>query len=190
MEFAEKVGFVLLFAAFVVQCAAHPRFPLALRRVWAMGIVGIGGTLASQAYAVYAGWQGSELGKFFLPPYQPFAYFFGYVGERLFAPWGAALAAAVLAVWIARRMNQRYGGRFFESEEPMLIGLCFFMSGYPAFFFYLAAMLVVGAGVSAVYQLHGWGRAPLYYWWVPVALSVILLKVYLVPQSVLTFFVL
>ncbi len=155
-----------------------------------MGIAGIGGILASWAYLVYAGWRGNGLGKFFLPPYQPPGYFFSYVGERLLAPWGIALVAGLLAMWLAVRMNRKYGERFFESDEPTLIGFCFFMSGYPAFLLYLVAMFFVGTGVSGFYQMRGWGRAPLYYWWVPTAVFVIILKTYVIPASALDFFIL
>ncbi|MBI2888642.1 MAG: hypothetical protein HYY10_01835 [Candidatus Liptonbacteria bacterium] len=190
MPLAEKVGLALLIAAFVVQCAARVCALSAIRRLWLMGIVGVGVILASWAYLIYAGWRASELGKFFLPPHRSPEYFFLYVGKRFFLPWGIALAAGFLVLWLAARMNRKYGGRFFESDEPALAGLCFFMSGYPAFFFYLPAMLFVGVGVSVVYQMRGWGRAPLYYWWVPTAVFVIILKTYVIPESVLNFFIL
>jgi hypothetical protein len=190
MLLAEKVAFILLIAALVVQWVARPSLSSALRRLWALGVVGISGILGTSAYVTYEGWQGSGLGKFFLPPHQSFAHFLSYIGERFLAPWVLALLAGIVAAWCAARMNRAYGERFFEPEEPSLIGLCFFMSGYPTFIFYLPALLLVGAGISALYQLCGRGRAPLYYWWVPVALSVILVKTYLLPESVLSFFVL
>ena len=190
MLLTEKIGLVLLIAACVVQCAARPCIARALRRLWVMGVVGIGVVLVSWAYLVYAGWRGSELGKFFLPPHQSPGYFFSYIGERIMAPWGIALVAGVLVMWIAGRMNRKHGGRFFESDEPALMGFCFFMSGYPSFLLYLVAMLLVGAGVSALYQVRRWGRAPLYYWWVPVATFVIILKTYAIPEGMLNFFIL
>lgn len=191
MQLAEKIGLILLIAAFAVQCVApRSRFARVLRRLWVVGIVGIGGVLVSWVYFTYAGWQGSELGRFFLPPHQSPGYFFSYVGERLLAPWGAAFIGSLLAIWFAGRMNRKYGGRFFEEEEPALIGFCFFMSGYPSFLFYLVLMLLAGTGVSAFYQICGWGRAPLYYWWVPVAVFAIILRTYIIPESFLNMFVL
>jgi hypothetical protein len=190
MSIAEKVGFVLLVAALLVQCTARPCFPRALWRLWAFGVAGIGGILAAQAYTLYAAWSGNELAHFFLPPHQPLWYFVRYVGERMLAPWGVSLLAAALAASVARWMNRRCGGRFFEPEEPLLIGLCFFLAGYPTFLLYLLVMFLAGAMASAFYELRGWGRAPLYYWWVPVALSAIILEQYIIPESVLNLFVL
>jgi len=187
--FTEKISLVLLALLFAVQCLARTRVRRAVLWFWVSALAGIFGTLGYWTYLQYALWSAGGLGKLSLPPYQPISYFFRYAAERFFAPWGIALLAALGVIAVTRWMNCRYEERFFEPEEPMLIGLCFFLSGYPTLLFYLPLMFVLGILLSLLYAVFRRGRAPLYYWWVPLAFFAILLKSYVLPISLLNFFI-
>ena len=185
----EKITLAFLVVLFVVQCVARPRVRRTLPWFWVSAFVGIFGVLAYWTYLQHSLWSVGGLGKFSLPPYQSLSYFVGYVAERFFAPWGIALLAGFGVAMVSRWMNRSYGARFFEPEEPWLIGLCFFLSGYPTFLFYLVLVFAAGFCLSLSYTLMRRGRAPLYYWWVPLAFSAIILKNYLLPASILNFFI-
>jgi hypothetical protein len=141
-----------------------------------------GGTLTltlllRRTYLLYESWRLDGLERFFLPPYRSWAYFAGYAGSRFSAPWIIALFAGVIGAWAAARLNRRYGGRFFEREEPFLFGAAIFFSGYPVLLFYV--MLLGAAAVLWVGFARGRGhaRATLYFLWLPAA-AVAIIGVY------------
>lgn len=156
---------------------------------WIAGGVIIGGVLMYWASALYWAWQGNEVTRFFLPPYQSSDYFLLYV-RRLFAPWIFSLVAGVSLAFVAHWLNCYCRDRFFEKGEAALLGLCFFLAGFPTFLWYGVAVLLIGFLLTGVYAAFHWGRAPLYYWWVPIAMSVIILEQYFIPESVRNLFAL
>ena len=125
----------------------------------------------------YQTWKIDPFSKFFLPPYQDISYFLGYVGVRFFGPWILAFMASLLFSWIARFLNKKFDERFFEKEEIELVALGTFLVGWPGFSFYLGVILVFGALISIFYQIFTKGRLPLYYFWMPFAISAIIIKV-------------
>ncbi len=179
---------VFLALTFAVQCLGGPGH--VRRGIYGIGIlsyIGIGGALLYWVVALYISWKGSEIAKFFLPPYQSPVYFFE-TAWRFVGPWFLSGLAGSLLWKGAEYCNQKFGGRFLESGEAFLIGLGFFLSGYPGFLWYGAAMLALGLILSLIYEIAGWGRAPLYYWWVPVAMFGIILGNTVVPESLRTIF--
>ncbi|MCR4328134.1 MAG: hypothetical protein NUV53_01315 [Patescibacteria group bacterium] len=190
MHVLEAMSVALLGFLFLVQVWNRKRFPSSVIAVWGIGIVVISGFLIRSSYFIYASWKSDGLGHFFLPPHNSIYYFIRYVIERMWAPWVIACGVGVIVIWVAVRMNRAHGERFFREGEASLAGFCFFSVGYPAFLFYLLAILLVGAIVTAVNHVRGGGRSSLYYWWVPIAVSVIILKVYVIPETMLNFFAL
>lgn len=132
-------------------------------------------------YELWAG--GKDFTRFLLPPYQSMSFFYGYVTKRLVLSWLLALGAGFILAGLARILNQRFGRRFFEEEEPRLLALGIFLTGYPGFLFYLAFILAFGVLLTTYYSLRSKGRAPLYYLWLPTAIFVIMVKNLLIPAS-------
>ena len=136
----------------------------------------------------YRVWHGDPVAKFLLPPYQSWSYFIGYVSDRFIGPFILSIAAAIFLMYIARTLNRRFGGRFFEPEEPVLFGIGVFLCGYPGMVFYVPLMLLVGALLTLWYQLRAKGRAPLYFLWLPVSLLAILITYFLLPPVLIAQF--
>lgn len=188
MFLTDKLGIVLLGIGFIVQSLVPPEiFRRATKALWILGTIIIGGVLLYWVLALYSAWEGNGITKFFLPPYQPPGYFLLYA-RKLFAPWVLSWGTGIVLAWGTRWLNRYYEDRFLEEGESALLGLCFFLCGYPTFLWYGVAMLAVGVCLTGVYGFFRWGRAPLYYWWVPMAMFVIILEVYLVPESIRSLF--
>lgn len=160
------------------------RFRRYVDLVWWGSVLGIVVLVAYEVWVQYVGWRDGELTKFLLPPHNEWTYFLSYVLSRSVGPWIVALAAAFACGFIARRLNRRFGGRFFESEEPRLFEIGVFLSGYPSFLLYIVLLLLFGSLLSAFYSLRNMGRAPLYFLWLPMALFAIVVVHLFVPDIV------
>jgi len=101
------------------------------------------------------------------------SWFFGYVSTHFWNQYLVSLPVALLFAFIAYYFNKKYNGRFFEREELWLAALGILLVGYPGFLFYIAAMLILPALISAIFVRRG-ERFPLYHLWVPVAIVVFL----------------
>ncbi len=164
------------------------RFSKMLRWFWIISALII---LSIQTYwsvAQYWAWKTNPLSQFFLPPYQSISYFLGYVGVRFFGPWVLSFIASLMVSWLAKFLNRRFDERFFEKEEIELIALGTFLTGYPGFLFYLATILIAGVLFSIFYFLFSKGRLPLYYFWMPFAISAIIIKIKFLSFFGLTYF--
>lgn len=136
----------------------------------------------------YFSFLGDPMGKFFLPPHESIGYFIHYAGTRFFNSFLLSLLIAIIVPAIARRLNTRYGERFFEKDEFLLMRLGLLLTGYPGALFYLVAILVTGVGLSGFYSYKGKGRAPFYYLWLPAAVFVIIMKNIIFSQGFLALF--
>ncbi len=175
MTGAELTGLIILGFAMGAQLRLRS-FLLSYRgMIIGAAILFIFGFVGFSALDQYDAWRSDSLAKFYLPPYQSWLYFIQYVSHRIIAPWVIS-AIAGFSVWgITTLLNKRYDERFFEEEEPFLFGLATFASGYPIFLFYIVVMLLEGLILTLMYAVLKKGRAPLYYLWLPTAISVILI---------------
>lgn len=130
------------------------------------------------AFAQYHVWQINPIGKFLLPPYQDISYALFYIFQRIIFPWIFSAIAGVAVAFAALRLNKKFQERFFEAEEPFIIGVSIFLCGYPGFLFYIVFMGVTGVLLSLVYLVLKKERAPLYHFWIPIALSAIIISNY------------
>ncbi len=129
----------------------------------------------------YKVWENNPLSRGLLPPYAPISYFLSYTFVHFFVFWIVAFLASILIRWLARFLNKKFGDRFFENEEIELIALGTFLSGYPGFLFFWAAILIFGVLFSVVYTIFSKGRLSLFYFWLPVAIFAIIVKIWLLP---------
>lgn len=134
-----------------------------------------------QSYLQYQTWISDELSKHFLPPYQSISYFVFYVATRFFAPYLISLAAALMFLFFAKKINKKYDERFFEPEEPWFGALAFFLLSHPGWLFYFVFIILI------YFIVHLLSLAisrkslviSLYYLWLPMAIFVILMQEWL-----------
>ena len=128
-------------------------------------------------------WQGDEISKFLLPPYQSINYFLSYAGIRFFLSYAISLFVAILGLGIGNWLNNRYGKRFFESNELYLFAAALFLTGHPGWFYYLLGLLLVYLLMHLIslfvllilrVNLRLLPRFSVYYLWIAVAILVIL----------------
>lgn len=156
-----------------------------------LSVFAIFGTLFFFTYVQYTAWLAHPLSKFLLPPYQSATYFWGYVYSRFFSPWLIALFAGLLVGSLAAYVNRLWGGALFEEEEPRLLGLGIFLSGYPGFlvylilvsFSYLCYNLFVTVRGKRGTAEGGVPRVPMYWFWLPAAIFAIIVKSWVIPPE-------
>lgn len=134
-----------------------------------------------QSYLQYQAWISDEFSKHFLPPYQSISYFVFYVAMRFFAPYLISLAAALIFLFFAKKINKKYEERFFEPEEPWFGALAFFLLSHPGWLFYFVFIILIYFIVHLL--LLAISRKSLvislYYLWLPTAIFVILMQEWL-----------
>ena len=133
------------------------------------------------SYQQYIVWQSAVPSKFLLPPHQSINYFLYYISMRFFAPYIVSLSIAFLFLFSAKYFNNKYGGRFFYPEELWLGSLALFLTGWPNSLFYFIGLILIYLFLHLSLIIGRWSsiketRISLYYWWIPLAIFVILLN--------------
>ena len=100
-------------------------------------------------------------------------WFFGYVQTHFWNDYLVSLLFAVAFAFIAYYANRRSGGRFFEREELFLIATGILLTGYPGFLFYIPLVFFASV-LASVFLVRRGERLPLYHFWIPTALAVLL----------------
>ncbi|MFH1758999.1 MAG: hypothetical protein ABH822_00345 [Patescibacteria group bacterium] len=115
--------------------------------------------LAYLTYKQYFLWLSNDLSKHLLPPYASINYFIFYTFVRIWAPHLMSLIAGLLAFWTAKWMNYKWGGRFFQSEEPYFLLIGTFLTGHPGWLMYWGlvfgvAIIVIASGTTPLVILR------------------------------------
>jgi len=186
MSVGDTLALVLLGIALGAQVFLRPLLVRRRNSFFILSSILVFGVSFYWSWVQYGIWAASKYTGVFLEP----NYFFWYAGLKFFAPPLIALIAAIFIGYIARYVNRRFDERFFEPEEISFLRLGIFLTGYPGFFLYLVLIFLGGILLSSVYLLSSRGRAPLYYLWLPTAIFAILIKIYILPPSLLTPFIL
>jgi hypothetical protein len=127
-------------------------------------------------------WHGDADGAaHLLPPYNDMGYFLRYAFVHFLLPYVISFAVALLFFAAAKWLNARRSGMLFEKEELYFLAIGIFVSGHPAWIFYLllifTAYLFTTLIGTLTYGLHT--RISFYYVWLPCALIVVFLSTYL-----------
>ncbi len=116
-----------------------------------------------------------------LPPYHGMGYFLRYAFVHF---WLSRVMAFIVAGGFfagAKWLNARRGEMLFEKEELYFLAIGIFVSGHPAWIFYLAivfsAYLLATLIGALVYGVHA--RISFYYFWLPCAVLTVALSTYL-----------
>lgn len=140
---------------------------------------------------IYTLWQGSSISKFLLPPYQGIEYFLGYVGYRFFLPLLFSVLVGLIFFFLASGLNKRKGERFLEKEEPWFLLFSILVVGHPLWVIYLAAILILAIFISLIRLIFKFDQVlSLYYFWLPIALVILIFSVWIVkwgPLDVIKF---
>ncbi len=141
------------------------------------------GAACVEAYVQYRTWEGNPLSRLFLPPYTSFAYFVYYARYHFFDAYLLSGAAGIFFFAAARYLNRRYAYRFFETAEPYLIFTALLCVGTPGWMLYVIGFLLtylagsIGVTIYEVSIRHRPApRLPAYYFWLPSAISTILIS--------------
>lgn len=187
MNVFDKFGLTLSLILFLIQIFKKD-FLKNLGFIWILAVGGIfiSGILIS--IEQYFFWKNDVVFKYAIPPYKDMSYFLKFVGMRFFVPWVLALIASLVLGFVSLWANKKYNERFFENEEIYLGSLGMFLVGWPGFLFYLILILFLGLSLSFIYYFKNRGRAPLYYFWLPAVIVIILVKVFILPKSFLDIF--
>ncbi|MDO8429741.1 MAG: hypothetical protein Q7S73_00025 [bacterium] len=126
----------------------------------------------------YQLWKNDDIGKLLLPPYQNFDYIIFYARTRFFNPYILSLFFSLLFFWSAKSFNKKYEERFFEESETYIFATALFLVGHPNWLFYLILLLLTSVLLSAIHSIYfePKKRLSLYYLWLPVAISTILIS--------------
>lgn len=126
-------------------------------------------------------WSKSNITKLLLPPYNQ-TYFWFYVLGRFFAPYIASFAAAIIFIKLAKFYNKKYGEIFFYPEELYWGATALFLSSHPGWLLYLIVFFVAYLTVQLIYNfilgIRG-ERVSFYHLWLPAAIFVIILQIWL-----------
>lgn len=204
MILAEWIAFFVLIVILGAQLKLRSFAVKHIRRVFYFSVVLTLGIVLYWSYFQYQLWRDNLLSKFFLPPHQSINYFLGYVGARFFGPWLIAVGAAMLSLAAAYYLNKRFGGRFFEDEEPFLFALGVLLVGYPGFLFYIPLLFVfyllfqLSVNLRLLLQKRKDGKIPrqsassprvsAYWLWLGTAILAILIKIFWIPKELLAWF--
>jgi hypothetical protein len=136
------------------------------------------------SFLQYRAWQVNALAKYLLPPYQAIGYFVFYALTHFFAGYLLSLAVAFIFLWATQGLNRRFGERFFETEEPYLGALAIFLVGHPGWLVYLASIIFLYLLFHFGYfwRQRKFDRLPLYHFWLPAAILLLLAKPYFLEQ--------
>lgn len=173
----------LLFASSIIQYGRYllQRAAKIILPVSALIIFGVVFYYIRQQFFL---WHDGEFTKVFVPPYAPtgIGYFlFGYVLPRFLAPYLISLCVAGVFLLLAVFFNRKYGERFFHKEEPYLAAVAIFLVGYPGLIYYLillCAVFLIFHVSCLMFRAYRGRRLSLYYFWLPLAVIVILMERY------------
>ena len=151
--------------------------------VLAASVILVFGWAGYQAFQQYYLWKNNEISQFLLPPYQSLDYFVFYARTRFFNAYLLSLLIGLGFLWGAKKINQKYEERFFEPIEPYLLATSIFIVGHPLWLFYMIILLTLYLFINSLFTIHNSlfkkGETPrisLYYFWLPAAISTILIS--------------
>jgi len=151
-----------------------------LKKIFWIPLVAIFSTSIVFSVMQYQIWQQHELMKLTLESEGGLSYFFSFVFFNHFAHYLLALGFAGILVLVMFFANKRVGERLFEREEIWIAFLASFLVGFPGFLFFLAGILIVYLFMhfinAVLRKTVKSGVIPLYYFWLPVSASVIIIS--------------
>lgn len=130
-------------------------------------------------YLQYLAFQAGMMRYIFFETLEGWKQFFSYVRMNIFGHYLTALLSALGFLIGANLLNKKCNERFFEKEEPYLGALAIFLIGYPGWIFYLGILTLIYLINHLVLMFKKTAsfssRLPIYYFWIPVAILVILI---------------
>jgi len=172
----QTIFLVLLFAILLVVEILQLQRPTLLKKsasrlfLYSAGAIFL--YLIYIAFLQFKAFQSGPLGLI-IGSKEGFLWFLNYSRLHHWNEYLVSLPIAILFALIARFFNNKYNERYFHKEELYLIALVILLIGYPGFLFYIPAMLIIPAVISAIFIKRG-ERLPLYHLWIPVAIATFL----------------
>ena len=151
-----------------------------LKKIFWIPLVAIFSTSVVFSVMQYQVWRAHEIMKFTLEGEGGLSYFFSFVFFNHFASHLLALGFTGILILLMFFANKRVGERLFEREEIWIAFLAGFLVGFPGFLFFLAGILAAYLSTHFINAILRKtvksGVIPLYYFWLPVSASVIIIS--------------
>jgi len=180
MSIPSLVALVFIIAILGAQIIRRPFLEKNLKKIFWIPLVAVFSTSIVFSVIQYQAWQQHELMRLALEGEGGLSYFFSFVFFNHFAPHFLALGFAGILALLMFFANKRVGERLFEREEIWIAFIAGFLVGFPGFLFFLAGILVaylfthfINAFLRKTVKS---GVIPLYYFWLPVSASVIIVS--------------
>jgi len=180
MSIPSLIALIFIIAILVAQIIKRPFLEKNLKKIFWIPLVAIFSTSVVFSVMQYQAWQTNELMKLVLEGEGGLSYFFSFIFFNHFASYLFSLGFAGILALLMFFANKRVEERLFEREEIWIVFLAGFLVGFPGFLFFLAGILVVYLFthfINAVLRKTvKSGVIPLYYFWLPVSASVIIIS--------------
>jgi hypothetical protein len=159
------------------------------RRFLVIKLIFITAIILVLVWSVFLSWQQYKIwaSQEFTLIFIRFNYFFGYIFINFFLKSLIAFVAALIFLIAAFWLNKKFQERFFEKEEPYLGALAIFLVGQPWWMYYIIIIGFIGVIGTLflilkpkTYNLKPNYRFPFYYFWLPIAIIFIVIKIFLV----------
>ena len=175
--FLFSFNLIALVAVFLLQILKKDFFVKHLKKIFVSVVVL---TTLYFAYFVYLQYLAFHAGamQFLFETLNGWLYFISYSRMNIFGHYLVALISALGFLIGTNLLNKKCNERFFEKEEPYLGALAIFLIGYPGWIFYLGILIAIYLIIHFLSIKKGSlfiQRLSLYYFWMPVAIFVILI---------------
>jgi hypothetical protein len=134
--------------------------------------------IAYKIFILYQLWLKNDFYRHLLPPES--LYFYSFSWHNFIKPFFISLLIAFVFILISKFFNRKYNERFFDNEEYYVGALALFLTSYPGCFFYIFFLLIFYLIAHLVFffflRQKQAIRLSLYYFWIPVAIFVIIIK--------------
>ncbi len=168
---------VILFAVWGAQYYLRSFLIRYIRSIFTLSTAFIFAYLLYVSYLQYQVFNSGIFHGFLFTTWNTTFWFVRYIEIHLWNPYLVSFFVGIGLFFLLSFLNRKFHERFFEAEEPVLIGLSVFLVGYPGLLFYLFSVLLFYffAHLYFTFIARDARRIPLYPLWFPLAIFVILI---------------
>ena len=162
--------------------------------VFVLAVVFIFSFEVKEVFVSYFAWKMNPLSRLLLPPYQPITYFLISTSSKLIFPYLISLFFSLVFLFLASFLNKKSSESYFYPEEPIILSLAIFLSGYPGFLIYLilffAIFFIFNLILTTInlFKEKKLEKISPYFLWLPVAFFAIILINWLSQSGYLIWF--
>ena len=180
MSIPSLIALFFIIVILGAQIIKRPFLEKNLKKLFWIPLVAIFSTSVVFSVMQYQVWRQHELMRIALEGEDGFSYFLSFIFFNHFASYLLALGFAGILILLMFFANKRVGERLFEREEIWIAFLAGLLVGFPGFLFFLVGILMAYLSTHFINAILRKtvksGVIPLYYFWLPVSASVIIIS--------------